>query len=272
MTTLRLLLAGGALALALLPIAPSVHATTGTWQTDAAVGVNQIEMTVEVDCPSAGFICQQVDDYSDSRISALSGSGSLEIDDVAGTLRFLTDGDVDLGFGAQPSYASLDGEDLEFAYIPFAGIPQFANLVVFATSAPLISPSGFSSLATGEYLISETVPYAALADVIGDLEFNVPDLVIPEQDVVLTGFFRVLGDTDLDGFVEYEIDLSVSLLVVQPAQIGGQAVQISVTSQMTNHFSGTVAQALPVPLLGMTGSLLLAAGLCLSAGLFLRRI
>lgn len=256
---------------ALILAAASAHATTGTWQTDASVGQSQVEMTVEVDCPGAGFICQQVDGYSDTRISTLSGSGSLEVDDVAGTLQFLTDGDMDLGFGPQPVYVSLSGESLDFDYIPFAGIPQFVNLSVFATAAPLISPSGFSSLSAGEYLISETVPYAALADVIGDLEFNVPDLVVPEQDVVLSGFFRVLGDVDLDGFVEYEIVLSVSLLVVQPAQIGGQPVQISVNTQLTNHFSGSVAQGLPVPLLGIPGLLVLAMVLWVSAGLHLRR-
>ncbi|MEE3326690.1 MAG: hypothetical protein VX252_05120, partial [Myxococcota bacterium] len=202
---------------------------------------------------------------------SLSGSGSLEIDDGAGTLQFITDGDVDLGFGLQPSYGSLAGEDLDFAYIPFAGVPEFVNLDLFATAAPLISPSGFSSFAVGDYPISETVPYAALADVIGDLEFNVPDLVVPEQDVVLTGFLRVLGDTNLDGFVEYQIDLATSLVLVQAAQIGGEPVQITVTTQLTTHFSGLVAQGLPVPVLGGTGLLLLALGLSLSTGLYLRR-
>lgn len=250
----------------------SAHATPGTWQTDGAPGANQVVMTVQVQCPSSGFICDQVDGYSDTRTSTLSGSGSMEIDDGAGTIQFLTDGDVDLGFGVQPSFAFLTGEDLEFNYIPFAGIPEFVNLEIFATAAPLISPSGFSSLAAGNHPITATVPYAALADVIGDLEFNVPDLVVPEQDVVLTGLFRVLGDTDLDGFVEYEVELATGLLLVQSAQIGGEPVQISVSTQWTTHFSGRVAQALPVPVLGFAGMALLASGILLSAGLALRRV
>ena len=149
---------------------------------------------------------------------------------------------------------------------------EFVNLEIFATAAPLISPSGFSSLAAGNHPITATVPYAALADVIGDLEFNVPDLVVPEQDVVLTGLFRVLGDTDLDGFVEYEVELATGLLLVQSAQIGGEPVQISVSTQLTTHFSGRVAQALPVPVLGFAGMALLASGILLSAGLALRRV
>jgi len=248
------------------------QAVSGTWQTDAAVGVNQLEMTVHVDCPAVGFICDQVDGYSDMQVSTLSGSGSLEIDDDAGTIQFLTDGDVNLGFGLQPSFGFLSGSDLAFGYIPFAGVPEFVNLVTFATAAPLISPSGFSSLAAGNYPVSATVPYAALADVVGDLEFNVPDLVVPEQDVALTGVFRILGDTDLDGFVEYELDLSASLVLVQAAQIAGEPVQISVTTQLTTHMSGLVAQALPVPLLGVAGLLLLVATLSGVAALSLRRI
>jgi hypothetical protein len=107
---------------------------------------------------------------------------------------------------------------------------------------------------------------------VGDLEFNVPDLVVPEQDVTLTGVFRVAGDTDLDGFVEYELDLSTSLLLVQAAQIAGEPVQISVTTQLTTHLSGVVAQALPVPLLGVAGLLLLVAVLSGVAAVSLRRI
>ena len=248
------------------------HAVSGTWQTDASVGVNQLETTVEVDCPAAGFICAQVDGYSDTQVSTLSGSGSLEIDGGAGTIQLLTDGDVDLGFGLQPSYGFLSGSDLAFDYIPFAGVPEFVSLSTFATAAPLISPSGFASLAVGNYPVSAIVPYAALADVVGDLEFNVPDLVVPEQDVTLTGVFRVAGDTDLDGFVEYELDLSTSLLLVQAAQIAGEPVQISVTAQLTTHLSGVVAQALPVPLLGVAGLLLLVAVLSGVAAVSLRRI
>jgi hypothetical protein len=248
------------------------QAVLGTWQTDAAVGVNQLEMTVEVDCPAAGFICDQVDGYSDMQVSALSGSGSLEVDGGAGTIQFLTDGDVNLGFGLQPSYGFLSGSDLAFDYIPFAGVPEFVNFTTFATASPLISPSGFSSLAVGNYPVSAVVPYAALADVVGDLEFNVPDLIVPEQDVTLTGVFRVAGDTDLDGFVEYELDLSTSLLSVQAAQIAGEPVQISVTAQLTTHLSGVVPQALPVPLLGTIGILLLVAVLSGVAATSLRRI
>ncbi|MEE3326853.1 MAG: hypothetical protein VX252_05940, partial [Myxococcota bacterium] len=50
--------------------ATSAYATTGTWQTDLAAGINQVEMTVHVACPATGFICDQVDDYSDTQISS----------------------------------------------------------------------------------------------------------------------------------------------------------------------------------------------------------
>ena len=248
-------------------------ATPGTWATDAGVGSNQLAITIEVDCPADSFICSVVDGYSDSQASSLSGSGVLEVDPDTGTIQFETDGNSDLGFGPQPTFHTLAGSDLIFAYLPFAGVPEFMNLEVFATAGPAILPAGFASFAPGDYPVSATLPYASLVDVVGDLEFNVPDIVVPAQDVALTGTFRVLGDTDSDGFMEYELrDLSAQLDLVQAANIGGEPVEITVTSVLTSNLSGEVAYVVAelVPVFGALGILLLALLMVISSVVTLR--
>lgn len=248
-------------------------AMPGTWATDAGVGSNELAITIEVDCPANTFICSVVDGYTDSQASSLSGSGVLEVDSDAGTIQFVTDGNSDLGFGPQPTFHTLAGSDVVFAYLPFAGVPEFMSLEVFATAGPAILPVGFASFAPGDYPVSATLPYALLADVVGDLEFNVPDIVVPAQDVTLTGTLRVLGDTDSDGFMEYELrGLSAQLDLVQAANIGGEPVEISVTSVLTSNLSGEVAyvEPEPVPVFGALGVLFLALVMVISSVLTLR--
>ena len=176
-----------------LLVPSGASAIQGTWATDSGVGPNALAITIEVECAAANFICDTVDGYTDVQTSSLSGSGILDVDADAGTIQFVTDGLVDLGFGPQQTFHALAGSDLEFGYLPFAGVPEFANLEVFATAGPEILPVGFTALAPGDYPLAATLPYAALVDVVGDLEFNVPDIVVPAQDVALTGILRVLG-------------------------------------------------------------------------------
>lgn len=237
------------------------NATPGTWATDSGVGPNELAVTIEVECAAANLICGAVDGYTDTQTSSLSGSGTLEVDADAGTIQFVTDGDADLGFGPQATFHALVGSDLTFGYLPFAGVPEFANLEVFATAGPEILPVGFTALTPGDYPLAATIPYAALVDVVGDLEFNVPDIVVPPQDVALAGTLRVLGDTNSDGFMEYELrSLSAQLELVQSAQIAGESVDITVTSVLTSNLSGEVAYVAPevVPVFGVVGVLALA--------------
>ena len=246
-------------------------ATPGTWATDSGVGSNQLVITIEIDCPAASFICGSVDGYTDIQASSLSGSGTLEIDPAAGTIQFLTDGNSDLGFGPQATFHTLAGSDLIFTYVAFAGVPEFVNIEIFATAGPAILPVGFASFVPGDYPLSASLPYASLVDVVGDLEFNVPDIVVPAQNVTLTGTLRVLGDTNFDGFMEYELrDLSAQLDLVQSAQIAGEPVEISITSVLSSNLSGEVAYGAPLPVFGAIGLLALAVVLVISSLLSLR--
>ena len=43
-----------------------------------------------------------------------------------------------------------------------------------------------------------TEPLGVLADVIGDLEFILPGIAVPPDDVVVSGVLRVPGDVDSD--------------------------------------------------------------------------
>ena len=236
----------------------------GTWTTDAGVGSSSLAVTIQVSCPTTSFVCNTVNGYADSQNSTLSGSGGLVVDTLASSLRFETDGNEDWGLGPQPVYNLLSGTGMTFVNIPFAGVPEIASLVVFATADSLIAVPGFIDLLPGDYAFSQTIPYASLVDIIGDLELNLPDIVMPPQNVVVTGSLHVLGDIDLDTLVEYELrNLSAVLTVLQPGNIGGEPVAIAITSALNANLSGEVAGPVAVPALGSVATLLLAGGLAL---------
>ena len=141
----------------------------GTWTTDAGVGSSSLAVTIQVSCPTTSFVCNTVNGYADSQNSTLSGSGGLVVDTLASSLRFETDGNEDWGLGPQPVYNLLSGTGMTFANIPFAGVPEIASLLVFATADSLIAVPGFIDLLPGDYAFSQTIPYASLVDIIGDL-------------------------------------------------------------------------------------------------------
>ena len=126
---------------------------------------------------------------------------------------------------------------------------------------------GFLGLGPGVYPFSQSIPYASLADIVGDLELNVPDIVMPPQSVLVTGTYRVYGDLDLDGNVEYEIqNLSAALSLQQAGNIGGEPVTIAITSALTANLSGEVAAPVALPALGPAATLMLS-GVLAWAGL-----
>ena len=248
---------------ALAFVAPALaHGQVGTWVTDAGVGTNDLDVTIQISCPAPSFVCSLVDGYANTQTSSLSGSGGLVIDAGLGTLRFASDGQQDWGSGLQSVYNLFTGSGVTFASVPFAGVPQLAGLLVFASSDPLIPVSGFSDLGPGDYPFSQSIPYSSLADIVGDLELNVPDIVSPPQSIQLAGTLRVLGDPDFDGMVEYELtQLSLVQSLLQPGNIGGEPVVISITSSLNANLSGEVAGPVAVPVLGTGALLFLAASL-----------
>lgn len=247
-------------------------AQIGTWQTDAAVGSSSLAVTLQVSCLSGSFTCSLIDGYADTQYSSLSGSGDLAVDAPLGLIQFESDGNLDWGTGPQPVYHLLSGSLLTFASIPFAGVPEIANSQVFAAAAPLIPIPGFQSLGPGDYPFTQSIPYASLADVVGDMELNVPDIVVSPQSVTVTGTLRMLGDVDSDGFAEYELlNLSAVLSVQQPGNIGGEPVTLSVTSALTSNLSGEVESPVALPALGGAGLFLLSGGLALVGARAARR-
>jgi len=118
------------------------QAEPGSWVTDAGVGSNEVEFTLAITCPAVSFVCDYVDGYADTQISMMSGSGTLEIDAAGEFFRFDSDSTQDVGSGPQPAYLTLTGEDMEFALIPFAGVPEIENPVVFALTDPPIDVPG----------------------------------------------------------------------------------------------------------------------------------
>ena len=92
-----------------------------------------------------------------------------------------------------------------FASIPFAGVPKIANPLVLALTNPPIGVPGLADLSPGDYDFSQAMSYSALADVEGDLEFILPGIVVPPDDIFVRGVLRILGDVDQDGTIECEL-------------------------------------------------------------------
>ncbi len=251
-------------------------ADPGTWTTDAAVGPSKVDFTLELTCPAPGFTCSLIDGYVDVQTSTVMGSGTLDLDLDGDTFQVDTDSTQDVGSGPQPAYLTMSGTDMTFALIPFAGVPELTNVLIFALSNPPIPTTGLE-LQAGDYPFSETVSYSGLADVIGDLEFILPDgIVIAPDDVTVSGVFRVLGDPDFDDFIEYELrDVTASFSLQNFTTIGGEPVTVDITADLTANLSGeTPAPPSPpvqVPALSPLAVGLLAA-LLLGTGVGHRRL
>jgi len=237
------------------------------WTTDTGVGPNQVVYTVTLDCPNVGFVCDQIDGYQEQDTSQVSGGAGFALDRLAETIQFETDSSQDVGAGLQDAYLTLVGSDLVFPNIAFAGVPEITDVLVFALTNPLVAVPGVGLLVPGDYPFSQTIGYSGSGTVVGDLEFILgPDIVVPQDDIVVNGILRVLGDTDSNGTVEYEIrDVVGSFSLQSVATIGGESVGVDVSADMTLNLSGELAGAGavvpalgPAGLFGLAGCLLLA--------------
>jgi hypothetical protein len=251
-----------ALCALLIGLSNSALAAPATWQTDAGVGPNEVVYTLELICPNPGFVCDLIDGYVDADTSTVTGAGSFQLDALLGELQFDQDSSQDVGSGPQPAYLTLAGSDVAFANVPFAGVPQIRDLLVFALSSPLIPVVGFDLATPGDYPFAQMLSYSGSGTVFGDLEFVLgPAIVVPPSNIAVNGTFRVLGDVDMDGFTEYElVDVTASFSFQNLTTIGGEVVVVDVTADLTVNLSGeTQAPPAPVPVLGLLGTLLLVA-------------
>jgi hypothetical protein len=255
-------------AVLLLTTAPaSARALGGVWATDASVGANEVDYRLQLTCPATSLVCSLVDGYDDTQTSSMTGNGTLSVDSVAGTFVVGADSSQDVGSGAQPAYLTLSGSDLTYPTIPFAGVPELVNILVFALTNSAVAPTGLDLETPGDYPFSETLSYSGLAGVVGDLEFILPGIVVPPDDILVSGVFRVLGDLDSDGGVDFEIrDVTVTFVVQSPATIGGEPVTVDITADMTLNLLGELGSpgGAAVPTTGRWGltALALALAIC----------
>jgi hypothetical protein len=256
--------------IALLP--GSVEAITGSWTTSPAVGPNQIVYTLDLTCPNPGFVCDLIDGYSDQDTSAATGLGSVEVDDGLDQIQFLSDSTQDVGSGPQDGYTTLTGTDVAFANIPFAGVPEITNLLVFALTNPQIPASGLDLSTPGDTPFSQTINYSGSGLVTGDLEFILgPNIIVPPADILVSGTFRSLGDVGSNGTLDYEIrDMTATFALQNLTTIGGENVTVDVTANMTLNLAGEVGTPVNVPLMGPI-PLALLAGMLLAAPRFVLR-
>ena len=263
--------AGALVAAALLAFATPAAAQQGTWATDPIVGTSEVDVTIGISCPAMTFTCSLIDGYGDTQTSTVTGSGTVLIDELLDEIQFETDSMQDVGAGLQPAYVTMSGTPLAFASIPFAGMPEITNLLIFALSNPALATPGLALLPPGDYPFSGTVDYGSTAEVIGDLELILPDIVVPAQAVSLSGTLRILGDVDMDSFVEYEIvDYTASVTIQFPGNIAGEPVDITVTSDLVANLSGEVAGPVLVPALGDWARIFLALAMAGGAMLVIR--
>jgi len=255
-----------ALAFVAMSLVPAPAAFAADWITDAAVGPNQLEFSLQITCPAPSFECSLLDGYLDVQTSILAGAGTAVIDSTGDTMTFESDSLQDIGGGPEPATLTMTGSDMSFANIPFAGIPEIVNLRVFSLAPAPIDVPGLDLATPGDHAFTQSLDYSSISEVAGDLEFLLPDLVVPPQPVILTGVLRVLGDVDMDGLVEFEVrDLGGTLNLQAPATLGGEPVTIDVTAVFSANLSGSAALPAPplptVPGLGASALMVLCASM-----------
>lgn len=267
-------IARGMLLCAWVAAVPIASASALDWTTDPAVGPNEVAFTLDVTCPGISFACTLINGYSDTQVSTLTGAGTYLSAPGSETVRFETDSTQDVGSGPQAAYLTMIGTNLTFANLPFAGVPEVVNLLIFALTDPEIPVPGLDLMTPGDYPFSETISYSSLGEVVGDLEFILPDLVAPPGDVVVSGTIRVLGDIDLDGMIELELrDVTGTLGVSGPGNIAGEPVTVDITASLTANLSSEIlgTGVAIVPSLGPAATIGLAALLTLAGSQALRR-
>jgi len=243
----------------------AARADVVAWITNSSF-TNEVVYTLSIDCVDPGLVCEALDAYSDVQVAELFGEGELDMDLGAGTFQFLQDGTQDVGSGPQPSFVTVEADDLSFAEIPFVGSPMTEQGVVFALSDPVVSAGG--ALAVGSYPISAVVDYSAIADIVGPVDAYVPEIVLDPQSITLNGTLAVLAISP-GGGVFYQIqNLTGTLMVSNPTTLLGEDVTVHVTAEMTLNLQGSSISAggpgSALPALGDLGVVLLASGIALA--------
>ncbi len=229
------------------------------WQTDVAVGPSDVEITLDLLCMGGGLVCDLLDSYADTQTAVLSGSGDIDIDDVADTIQFQQDSSQDLGMGPIPAYSTTTASDLTFAEIPFTGIPMTEAGVVFGTTNPPISVPGLDLTAPGNYPFSGAVDYAMIADVVGDLDVQIPMLISTPSSVTLSGVLTVLPN----GSVELR-DVIGTLNFQDTVALLGEIPTLVVDADLTLNVSVELPPIIiPIPALSR-GGLVMLAGLMIA--------
>lgn len=244
--------------------APSAEAEVLPWS-DRPTFLNRVDYTIDISCSGGGLVCAALDGYADTQFASVSGSGDLELDVAAGTLRFLQDGTQDLGSGPQPSYATLDVADLVFAEIPFVGAPETRDGIIFALTNPLFDAG--TPLAVGRYPVSAVVSYGAFADIVGPVDAYLPEIRQGPSDVTLSGELEITALLPGGGIAYSLNDLTGTLQVSNPTTLLGEDVIVTVTADMSLNLSGNnfAPGFTPLPALGGWASAALG-GLLASVG------
>jgi hypothetical protein len=270
----RTLLMLPAAALLIVVVPSTAGALEAVWATNGAVGVSEVAYRLQLACPAVSLVCSLVDGYDETATSTMSGSGTLLVDSIGGTFQVNADSSQDVGSGAQPAYLTISGTDLTYPNIPFAGVPEFVNLLVFGLTNPVVGPTALDFSVAADYPFSETISYAGSAGVVGDLEFILPGIAVPPADILVSGVFRVLGDVDSDGAIDFELrDVTGTFSLQTGATISGEPVTVDVTADMTLNLRGelagggaTVLPATDIWGLGVLVALLAASGRAIRRG------
>jgi hypothetical protein len=236
-----------------LSTAGAAGAAPATWQTDGAVGVNQVSYTLTFTCAGPTSVCDPLNAYSDTQVSTLTGGAGLDLDADLDALQFDTDSLQDVGLGPAPAYLTLVGSDLIFAGLPLFGVPEVVAPEVFSTDNPVVALTGLELPAPGSYPFVTQMTWGGHGDVVGDLAAVIPEIQVNPALVPVSGTLVVLGDVDFDGQVEFEIrDLQADTTSVEQYVEGTLVIDVHVSASLLANLSGEIEGDAPppVPVLG----------------------
>jgi hypothetical protein len=191
----------------------------------------------------------------------LRGAGTVDVDGNSDTIQFQQDSIQDLkdGAGPRPAYATTAASDVDFAAIPLVGVPSLRSAVVFALTNPGISTPGLDLGTPGDTSFSATISYSAIADVVGDLDLEIPEILVPPDAISVTGTLRVLagGGSELR-------NVSGTFAFQTLTTLLAEDVTVDVTAVLTLNLLLEPPPPVPVPampawMLGLAGAGLLAA-------------
>ena len=120
--------------------------------------------------------------------------------------------------------------------------------VVFSTDSPVIAVTGLELPAPGSYAINTSMTWGGHGDVVGDLAGAIPEIQVTPALVPVTATLVVLGDVDLDGYVEFEIrDLQTLTMTVDQYVEGTLVIDVQVTATLLANLSGRSKPRPPRP-------------------------